>query len=504
LARTLLVVLLAVLVVRCGPRGYPTRAPVESVGSRVVEEEATRPLPTVPPCCPVLTATAVESQTQSLAKTEIQAQTYVVKSGDTLSSIARRHGCDVGSLIQVNGIADPNTLEVGRRLQIPSPDLEASSSDQMLPDSEFVYSPAYVDFDIGAFSATQGGYLNQHKENVDGKLLSGPEIVERSARHYSVGPRMLLALLELRSGWLTDPNPVGRALSHPMGRTGDGWGLLSRQLDWAANELNRGYYDWRGRGVTSFSWGDGSVTKYGPGLNAASAGLQYFLSRRASKGQWQAWVGNGPGSFAATYRRLFGDPDQYAIEPLLPADIASPTLVLPWVRGETWYLTSGPHGAWGSGSAWSAVDFVPDEGYLGCRPASAWVTASAPGLVIHSEGGEVLIDLDGDGHEQTGWVLCHLHIASKGRVAAGTYVKQGDPIGHPSCEGGTSDASHLHIARKYNGEWIAADGPLPLVMSGWQFHSGATDYEGSATRDGETRSPCECWEEEYNGLLADR
>jgi hypothetical protein len=83
-------------------------------------------------------------------------------------------------------------------------------------------------------------------------------------------------------------------------------------------------------------------------------------------------------------------------------------------------------------------------------------------------------------------------------------VKQGDPIGHPSCEGGMSDASHLHIARKYNGEWIAADGPLPLVMSGWQFHSGATDYEGSATRDGETRHPCECWEEDYNGLLADR
>jgi LasA protease len=116
----------------------------------------------------------------------------------------------------------------------------------------------------------------------------------------------------------------------------------------------------------------------------------------------------------------------------------------------------------------------------------------------------VLIDLDQDGHEETGWVLFYLHMASDGRVPVDTQVKQGDPIGHPSCEGGFSESSHLHFARKYNGEWIAAGGPLPFLLSGWQAHSSGTDYEGTLTRGGQTRTASESWDTQVNGLTADR
>jgi hypothetical protein len=168
-----------------------------------------------------------------------------------------------------------------------------------------------------------------------------------------------------------------------------------------------------------------------------------------------------------------------------------------------WFYTGGPHGGWGDGSAWAAIDAVPDEGYLGCQPASSWATAAAPGLVVYSQDGEVLVDLDGDGYEQTGWVLFYLHMGSEGRVEAGTWVDRGDPIGHPSCEGGFTESAHLHLARKYNGEWIAADGPLPLVLSGWQFHSGGIPYEGSATRDGQERTAWECRDPDFCGISAD-
>jgi hypothetical protein len=204
------------------------------------------------------------------------------------------------------------------------------------------------------------------------------------------------------------------------------------------------------------------------------------------------------------YRKLFGDPAQYAIEPLIPADTTNPDLFLPWTKGEMWYYTGGPHGGWADGSAWSALDFVPDEGYLGCRVATSWATAAAPGLVIYSQDGEVMIDLDEDGHEETGWVLFYLHVASEGRVPSGTRVKRGDPIGHPSCEGGFTESSHLHLARRYNGEWIAADGPLPLILSGWQFHSSGISYEGSATRGNQERTAWECRDAEFCGLVADR
>jgi hypothetical protein len=110
----------------------------------------------------------------------------------------------------------------------------------------------------------------------------------------------------------------------------------------------------------------------------------------------------------------------------------------------------------------------------------------APGLVVRSGNGVVVIDTDGDGNEQTGWALLYLHIATSGRVGKGTWLESGDLVGHPSCEGGISTGTHVHIARKYNGEWVAAGGPLPFVMDGWSVNAGTQPYTGTMSREGQT------------------
>lgn len=48
-----------------------------------------------------------------------QGVTHVVQRGDTLYSIARRYGVTVQSLVQANGILNPNLIYVGQRLSIP-------------------------------------------------------------------------------------------------------------------------------------------------------------------------------------------------------------------------------------------------------------------------------------------------------------------------------------------------------------------------------------------------
>jgi len=65
-------------------------------------------------------------------------------------------------------------------------------------------------------------------------------------------------------------------------------------------------------------------------------------------------------------------------------------------------------------------------------------------------------------------------------------------IGYPSCEGGEVTGTHVHIARKYNGEWILADGPLAFNFEGWIAHNGAQAYLGTLTRGALTIKACDC------------
>jgi murein DD-endopeptidase MepM/ murein hydrolase activator NlpD len=334
-----------------------------------------------------------------------------------------------------------------------------------------VRGPGSAGFDIAGFISQQPGYIRRVTDSVEtrlangtvsGETLTAAQVIERISMEYSVDPRLLLALLEYRAGWLSSPALSSGLDSHPMVSVADSGGSdrrgLYRQLEWTADQLNWGYYGWKHRGWTTLQFSSGARWLYSPGLNAATVALQYFFSLNTPLDSWQRdvdWRG-----FYRTYYAYFGDPFAGAIDPLVPHDMPQPSMTLPFASGETWYYTGGPHGGWGSGSAWGAVDFAPpDENPVGvaCYTSEAWVRAVSPGIIARSGGGVVILDLDSDGDETTGWTVLYLHIASEGRVAPGTRVNAGDPIGRASCEGGVSTATHLHVARRYNGEWIPAD-----------------------------------------------
>jgi LasA protease len=374
----------------------------------------------------------------------------------------------------------------------------------MLPDSEVVYGPPAAGFDVERFAQSQSGYLKEHEENVEGRVRTGPEIVQLVAQRYSVSPRVLLALIELKGGWLSNPAPSDTAKTYPTGRIDPARPRLYYQLTWAANQINEGYYGWKSRQLATLTYQGGSRAKLTPGLNPGTYGLQFMLAQLSPPDGFLPMVAR-EGEFMQVYLRLFGDPASRAVEPLLPPDLKQPEFKLPWPAGDRWFFTGGPHGAWGSGSAWAALDFIPGTANLGgCWDASAyWVTAVAAGVVVRSEDGEVMVDLDGDGKETTGWNILYMHVASRDRVAVGTRLKTGDRIGHPSCEGGFSTGTHLHVVRKYNGEWVPASGPIPFTLSGWTVTQGGQEYDGAMSRAGETREACECRVEETNGLLSD-
>jgi LasA protease len=251
--------------------------------------------------------------------------------------------------------------------------------------------------------------------------------------------------------------------------------------------LLTGYYGWRSGNLSELTFPDGTKLRIAPELNAGSVALQYFFSKHLNYADWLKAIDPNTG-FLALYKNMFGDPFVRANElgPLFPPNLIQPVFTLPFEVGALWAFTGGPHPAWEAESAWGALDFAPAAAVSGCAESNAWVVAIAPGQIVRSESSYVVLDLDGDGYEQTGWVVIYQHIGSKDRIAAGTWVNAGTRLGHPSCEGGTATGTNLHIARKYNGEWVAAGEPLPFVMSGWTAHAGAAPYKGTLTKGDQT------------------
>ncbi len=416
---------------------------------------------------------------------------YTIKSGDTLAGIAAQFGVSMTQLINANGIVDPNLVTVGQTLVIPgsnggSTPIAISSNVKLVPDDELVFGPNGQGFDISLPSVIPAdSFLRGYTDQVEGTVLDGIAIVELVAERTRVHPRLLLVALEHRSGWVTQADPFVRdAPMRAVGGTG-----LYRQLEWAANRLNLGFYGRSEGGMRGFTLSDGTAVRFSAEINHGTAGVQLWLGSHtgATSASWQAETDGG--AFLATYERLFGSPFAYTQgDEGVAVPEVQPPLTLPWSADETWFLTGGPHGGWNTGSAWAALDFVPPGEQLGCYDATAWLTAVADGVVTRSNFGAVVLDLDGDGYAGTGWAVVYQHVATNERVEVGTELKVGDRIGHPSCEGGFSTGTHLHISRTHNGRWISADSrSIPFNLGGWQAGGLGAEYNGTLTKDGARR-----------------
>lgn len=449
------------------PSATASRAPTSSPGS-TPSPFSTQPTNTLPLPSGPATVTAPPGMTL-----------YTAQAGDTLPALAGRFGVAPEQIRSLQPLAAQGLIPQGQLLLIPTFTGEAPYAQQLLPDGALVNGPSAAGFDIRRFIQQAGGYLSVYQESFNGEDLTGAEAVERVAVESSINPRLLLAVLEYRSGWVFGQPKDARARTYPLGFQVTGSSGLYRELVMAATHLNSGYYGWRQGVLTSVKAADGVSIRLHPTLNAGSVAVQNLLAKFYPSAALAAAL-EGPDSLMSRYQQMFGDPWVYErqLGPLLPDNLQQPILQLPFPPGERWSLTGGPHESWKTGTPRGAIDLAPVTGEAECAVSRLWVTAPAAGLVVRSERNALALDLDGDGLEQTGWVLFFYHLAEKERLAAGTWVQLDDRLGHPSCEGGRTTGTHVHLARKFNGEWLAADGPIPFVLSGWLVVAGEKNYSG--------------------------
>jgi LasA protease len=456
-------------------------------------------------CAPRQPNNVLENMITPLAPTPIPAPTserpqyapgelvdYIAQDGDTLPALAARFNTTVEEIMQANPIipVDATTMPVGLPMKIPIYYLALwGTTYKSIPDHAFVNGPSQIGFSSSAYVASTKGWWKNYRAYAGGEMRSGGELVDYVATNYSLSPRLLLAMLEYQVGALTQLTPP--TTKYLLGFRRTFYSTPYLQLVIAANTLNNGYYGWRAGHLTEFELPDETILRPDPWQNAASVSIQYYFSRLQFGTNYYASI--GPEGLARTYQTLFGDPWLDAPS-FIPGSLTQPALRFPFRSDFIWAYTGGPHTGWGSGEPFAAMDFAPASDVSGCFTASndQYVTAMADALVVRSNVDGVILDLDKDGDERTGWVLFYLHTATDGRVQVGREVHAGEIIGYPSCEGGSSTGTHIHIARKYNGEWIPAGGILAFNLEGWVAETGGNAYEGTLKRGPLTVIACVC------------
>jgi LasA protease len=411
---------------------------------------------------------------------------YPSQPGDTLPNLAGRFQTTVAEILTSNPSLQTTPsisfLTPGTQIQIKvKQEIDLESGRPILPNDIFVNGPSEVNFNIDAFIDPYNGWLKEFVDNSSGNHVTGVQIVRNIALNYSISPRLILALLEYQLQALSNP---AFPASYSLGNQDENRKSFTSQISWMANTLNNGFYRWQDGKVASLS---GMQNNLNPLQNSATVALLYYFSQ-VSPAFPSGAVDNSPGELIAVYQEYFGPIDWSSPKTtdLLPPGLSQPKLILPFgPNDKKWSYTGGPHSGWGVGDPLAAVDFAPPAEIPGCDPSPEWALAITDGVITRADDGLVILDpnLDEDNHPETGWAIQYLHLFPTSVPGLEVHLKQGDPIGHPSCVGGHASGRHVHIARLYNGVWISASEVVPFNLDGWEALPGNMEYEGLLIRD---------------------
>ncbi|MDI3331798.1 MAG: LysM peptidoglycan-binding domain-containing protein [Micrococcus sp.] len=238
-----------------------------------------------------LTGTAPASQQSSAPSAAGSAAgTYTVKSGDTLSGIAARHGLGLSVLLQANGLSTASIIHPGQRLKLTgTAPASAAPDDDLVPNTFLHYT--YPDHVVSSANQNKRALLaagvpsrsqmqaiiadTARRMGVDPSLALAHAFVESSFNHASVSPANAIGAMQVipSSGtWASEL--VGRKLNllDPQDNATAGVAII-RQLQRTAPSTDVG--------IAAYYQGLGGVTRNGmyPDTRQYVAKIKAYMQR---------------------------------------------------------------------------------------------------------------------------------------------------------------------------------------------------------------------------------
>lgn len=323
-------------------------------------------------------------------------------------------------------------------------------SARWIEDAEFVYGPALLDFDVRAYLATAAPHL-----------VPQAEAISHWTGHYSISPRVLLAVLEMQSGVMTNP----AALANPSA------GLVAgadagEQIRALVASLFVDFYAFRE-----------AAAGQPRSLNAATFALLNLFRSAAPAGFSPQAADDARTRFRDAYARLFPTPALNAVVGDLPGGALPPSnfLQFPWKNNSSWFF-NGTHTTSGSGSfPMSSIDFTRTWSLVwGNNTSTDYVVAAHAGTVTVFSTCNVRVTAP------NGWATNYYHleglvVANGQQVAANqTIGVYADDLANALCQGGSSTGPHVHFSLLQNGAHVPIDG---AQLSDFLVHAGRTSYD---------------------------
>ncbi len=364
----------------------------------------------------------------------------------------------------------------------------------LVSDGQFVWGPNVGDFDITEFLAARAS-----------PLLPYSNLIEVNAAYAGLNPRVLLTVLEIRYGFVSDLPETLDAES------------LAALIEETSMALHLAFYEhlyqWGSRAdqtanqaQPSIALADGASLQVASGTSSGSYALASILGNELPSTQAEPLLSaETQGGFGSIFASFFPDVDPLDTSndinpPGLPPD---DLFQLPFPLDSIWHF-SGLH-SWAGGnlgSDRSSIDFLtswPDFPDFPYKNTVAAAQGSARIRTPYSGRLPCWVEVDhGDG-----WMTSYYHLRNIGSTSGPIGLLSRNQligaIGTETCNGGFATGAHVHFTLWYNGALFDLDG---VKLSGWTLHEGPRDADpytsGYIERDGVTLTPYSTVTNDYN------